>query len=201
MVARLKANCASLSEEQLAKLGVVLFNCQAEIEGRRTYSCTDEMVDRKRNIKLRKCFTYVVFYVNYVVRLVISMFQTIKECTADMDSDTWNAYHIVSNRARSVCYATRQQLFRRRAEHTVNALISTATSQLDAMKDLKVDFCCLLPFQLHVSSLMLDQGQTLCGFICFKTGGPAGVEGANCSLLGQAAAGPQRSAGPTRAVV
>lgn len=55
-----------------------------------------------------------------------------------MDSDTWNAYHIVSNRARSVCYATRQQLFRRRAEHTVNALISTATSQLDAMKDLKV---------------------------------------------------------------
>lgn len=55
-----------------------------------------------------------------------------------MDSDTWNAYHIVSNRARSVCYATRQQLFRHRAEHTVNALISTATSQLDAMKDLKV---------------------------------------------------------------
>ncbi|XP_071342462.1 protein brambleberry isoform X2 [Trachinotus anak] len=105
VVARLKASCESLSEEQLAKLGVVLFNCQAEIEGRRTYTCTDEM--------------------------------SLKECTADMDSDTWNAYHIVSNRARSVCYATRQQLFRRRAEHTVNALISTATSQLDAMKDLK----------------------------------------------------------------
>ena len=55
-----------------------------------------------------------------------------------MDSDTWNAYHIVSNRARAVCYATRQQHFRRRAELTVNALISTAISQLDAMKDLKV---------------------------------------------------------------
>lgn len=66
------------------------------------------------------------------------MVQTLKECTADMDSDTWNAYHIISNRARSVCYSARQQLFRRRAEHTVNALISTATSQLDAMKDLKV---------------------------------------------------------------
>uniref|UniRef100_UPI0037E733F9 protein brambleberry n=1 Tax=Semicossyphus pulcher TaxID=241346 RepID=UPI0037E733F9 len=105
VVARLKASCDSLSEEQLAKLGVVLFNCQSESEGRKTYACTDEM--------------------------------TIKECTADMDSDTWNAYHIVSNRARSVCYATRQQLFRRRAEHTVNALISTATNQLDAMKDLK----------------------------------------------------------------
>lgn len=56
-----------------------------------------------------------------------------------MDPDTWTAYHIVSNRARSVCYATRQQLFRRRAELTVNALISTATSQLDAMKELKVE--------------------------------------------------------------
>ncbi|XP_028260469.1 protein brambleberry isoform X2 [Parambassis ranga] len=105
VVARLKSSCESLSEEKIAKLGVMLFNCQAEIEGRPTFLCTEDM--------------------------------TIKECTANMDSDTWNAYHIVSNRARSVCYATRQQLFRRRAEHTVNALISTATSQLDAMKDLK----------------------------------------------------------------
>lgn len=68
--------------------------------------------------------------------------QTIKECTADMDSDTWNAYHIISNRAHAVCYSVRQQLFRLRAEHTVNALLSTATSQLDAMEDLKVD--CML---------------------------------------------------------
>uniref|UniRef100_A0A8D3DRG6 Protein brambleberry-like n=1 Tax=Scophthalmus maximus TaxID=52904 RepID=A0A8D3DRG6_SCOMX len=105
VVARLRASCDSLSEEQLAKLGAELFNCQAESEGRGTFPCTDQM--------------------------------SLKECTADMDSDTWNAYHIVSNRARSVCYATRQQLFRRRAELTVNALISTATSQLDAMKDLK----------------------------------------------------------------
>ncbi|XP_036431371.1 LOW QUALITY PROTEIN: protein brambleberry [Colossoma macropomum] len=105
VVAQLKATCNGLSEEQLAKLGVALFNCQAEVEGRRTYLCTEEM--------------------------------SIKECTADMDSDTWNAYHIVSNRARSVCYATRQQHFRRKAELTVNALISTATNQLEAMKDLK----------------------------------------------------------------
>ncbi|XP_032428844.1 protein brambleberry isoform X1 [Xiphophorus hellerii] len=106
VVARLRASCESLSEENLAKLGVELFNCQAEIEGRRSFPCTQEM--------------------------------TIKECTEDMDPDTWNAYHIVSNRARSVCYAARQQLFRRRAELTVNSLISTASSQLDAMKDLKV---------------------------------------------------------------
>uniref|UniRef100_A0A8C9WQP9 Brambleberry n=1 Tax=Scleropages formosus TaxID=113540 RepID=A0A8C9WQP9_SCLFO len=106
VIGQLKTTCSSLSEEQLAKLGVLLFNCQAEVEGRRTYPCTEEMA--------------------------------LKECTADMDPDTWNAYHIVSNRARSVCYATRQQHFRRRAETTVNALIATATSQLDAMKDLKV---------------------------------------------------------------
>ncbi|KAK7117033.1 hypothetical protein R3I94_022549 [Phoxinus phoxinus] len=105
VVAQLKATCNDLSEEQLAKLGVALFNCQSEVEGRRTYSCTEQM--------------------------------SLKECTADMDSDTWNAYHIVSNRARAVCYATRQQHFRKRAELTVNALISTATSQLHAMKDLK----------------------------------------------------------------
>uniref|UniRef100_A0AAY4D3Z4 Uncharacterized protein n=1 Tax=Denticeps clupeoides TaxID=299321 RepID=A0AAY4D3Z4_9TELE len=105
VVAQLRSTCGSLSEENLAKLGVALFNCQAEVEGRRTFPCSEDM--------------------------------SIKECTADMDSDTWNAYHIVSNRARAVCYATRQQHFRRRAELTVNALISTATSQLDAMKDLK----------------------------------------------------------------
>ncbi|KAJ8278214.1 hypothetical protein GJAV_G00085160 [Gymnothorax javanicus] len=105
VVAQLKSTCSSLSEEQLAKLGVVLFNCQSEVEGRRTYPCTEEM--------------------------------TLKDCTAGMDADTWNAYHIVSNRARSVCYATRQQHFRRKAELTVNALISTATSQLEAMQDLK----------------------------------------------------------------
>ncbi|XP_066525913.1 protein brambleberry isoform X2 [Hoplias malabaricus] len=105
VVAQLKATCNGLTEEQLAKLGVALFNCQSEVEGRRTYLCTEEM--------------------------------SIKECTAGMDSDTWNAYHIVSNRARSVCYATRQQHFRRKAELTVNALISTAANQLETMKDLK----------------------------------------------------------------
>ncbi|XP_061154354.1 protein brambleberry isoform X2 [Syngnathus typhle] len=105
VVAQLKVSCEGLSEEELAKLGVTLFNCQAQIEGRTTYPCTQHM--------------------------------SIKECTAAMDPDTWNAYHIVSNRARAVCYASRQQLFRLRAEHTINMLISTAASQLAAMEDLK----------------------------------------------------------------
>lgn len=118
VVAQLKSTCESLSEEQLAKLGVMLFNCQAQVEGRRTYPCTEEMA--------------------------------IKECTAEMDSDTWNAYHIVSNRVRSVCYGTRQLHFRRKAEMTVNALVSGASSQLEAMKDLKVTGVCVLTLFSHL---------------------------------------------------
>ncbi|XP_044309167.1 protein brambleberry-like [Varanus komodoensis] len=105
VIARLQASCADLTEEALAKLSVSLFNCQAQVEGRRTYLCTEDT--------------------------------TLAECTADMDPDTWNAYHIVSNRARAVCYAVRQTQFKLQAEHTVNALVSTAVSQLEAMRALK----------------------------------------------------------------
>ena len=69
-----------------------------------------------------------------------------------MDSDTWNAYHIVSNRVRSVCYGTRQLHFRRKAEMTVNALISTASSQLDAMNELKVTVLAFYNFREFMSS-------------------------------------------------
>ncbi|XP_078087302.1 protein brambleberry [Mustelus asterias] len=105
VIGQLKSSCSDLSEEELAKLGVSLFNCQAAAENRRTYPCTADM--------------------------------TLAECTANMDPDTWNAYHIVSNRARSVCYATRQQDFKRRTEVTVNSLVVSASSQLEAMKMLK----------------------------------------------------------------
>ncbi|XP_059579668.1 protein brambleberry isoform X2 [Alligator mississippiensis] len=105
VVARLRSSCADMAEEEVAKLGVSLFNCQASAEGRRTYPCTAGM--------------------------------SLAACTAGMDPDTWNAYHIVSNRARAVCYATRQLQFRRRTEQTVNALVSTAAGQLEAMRMLK----------------------------------------------------------------
>ncbi|XP_070604484.1 protein brambleberry-like isoform X2 [Erythrolamprus reginae] len=105
VISQLRSTCSDLAEEELAKLGVALFNCQARAEGRKTYLCTEDMA--------------------------------LAECTAGMDPDTWNAYHIVSNRARAVCYATRQMQFKRRAEHTVNALVSTAVGQLEAMKTLK----------------------------------------------------------------
>ncbi|XP_060099152.1 protein brambleberry-like [Heteronotia binoei] len=105
VISQLQSSCTDLSEEELAKLGVSLFNCQASVEGRRTYLCTMSM--------------------------------TLAECTAEMDPDTWNAYHIVSNRARAVCYTTRQMQFKRQTERTVNALVSTAVGQLEAMKTLK----------------------------------------------------------------
>lgn len=53
-----------------------------------------------------------------------------------MDANTWNAYHIISNRARSVCYATRQQQFRRQTEFAVNQLSSSMHEQLAAVQDI-----------------------------------------------------------------
>lgn len=55
-----------------------------------------------------------------------------------MDPTIWNAYQIVSNRARAICYATRQQQFRLKTEYTVNNLLSTTQEQMEAMKLLKV---------------------------------------------------------------
>ena len=55
-----------------------------------------------------------------------------------MDPTTWNAYQIVSNRARALCYATRQQQFRMKTEYTVNKLVYTTEEQLDTMTEIKV---------------------------------------------------------------
>ncbi|CAG9859936.1 unnamed protein product [Phyllotreta striolata] len=55
---------------------------------------------------------------------------SIKDCTINMDSDTWTSYHLMSNRARAVCYTIRQSQFRGLAEHTINRLMDTARSQL-----------------------------------------------------------------------
>ncbi|XP_078696101.1 protein brambleberry-like [Branchiostoma floridae x Branchiostoma belcheri] len=105
IIAELKSSCGEMTEEEIAKLGVALLNCQSEVEGRPTFTCTQDM--------------------------------SLADCTAGMDSDTWNAYHIISNRARSVCYATRQQQFRRKTEQTVNKLVMTADQQVQAMESIK----------------------------------------------------------------
>ncbi|EMP32486.1 hypothetical protein UY3_10360 [Chelonia mydas] len=43
VIAQIHSSCTDLSEEELAKLGVSLFNCQASVEGRKTYPCTADM--------------------------------------------------------------------------------------------------------------------------------------------------------------
>ncbi|XP_061189531.1 protein brambleberry-like [Saccostrea echinata] len=61
---------------------------------------------------------------------------SIAECTKDMDGPTWNAYQIVGNRARAVCYATQQDQFRRLTEMAVHDLVSAADDQLESMKQM-----------------------------------------------------------------
>ena len=55
-----------------------------------------------------------------------------------MDATTWNAYQIVSNRARAICYATRQAQFRMKTEYTVNQLVHATLGQLNTMKQIEV---------------------------------------------------------------
>lgn len=50
---------------------------------------------------------------------------SLKECTSGMDSDTWNAYHLITNRAKAVCVATRHEQFRGLTEITVNKLMAS----------------------------------------------------------------------------
>nr|XP_053626848.1 protein brambleberry-like isoform X2 [Cherax quadricarinatus] len=58
---------------------------------------------------------------------------TLSDCTKDMDPNTWNAYHIISNRARAVCYASRQELFGAKTQMAVNMLMLTAEEQIKTM--------------------------------------------------------------------
>ncbi|XP_035697705.1 protein brambleberry-like [Branchiostoma floridae] len=122
IIAELKSSCGEMTEEEIAKLGVALLNCQSQVEGRPTFTCTQDM--------------------------------SLAECTAGMDSDTWNAYHIISNRARSVCYATRQQQFRRKTEQTVNKLVMTADQQVQAMESIKTG-------QVEIQTMAADTIQTV----------------------------------------
>ena len=66
------------------------------------------------------------------------MKKTLADCTREMDGPTWNAYQIVGNRARAMCYATQQDQFRRLTEMTVNDLVSAANDQLHSMELIKV---------------------------------------------------------------
>ncbi|XP_018402480.1 PREDICTED: protein brambleberry-like [Cyphomyrmex costatus] len=105
VIMKIKTSCSDMSEEELAKLGVNLLNCQSAVEGRKMFPCTEEM--------------------------------SLKQCTTDMDADMWNAYHLISNRARAICYAARNTQFRALTELTVNKLMQSAHSQIKTLSSLK----------------------------------------------------------------
>ncbi|XP_078043072.1 protein brambleberry [Augochlora pura] len=105
VVMKIRTSCSEMTEEQLAKFSVNLLNCQAAVEGRKMFPCTEDM--------------------------------SLKQCTTDMDADMWNAYHLMSNRARAVCYAARGTQFRALTEITVNKLMQTAHTQIKTMSSLK----------------------------------------------------------------
>lgn len=54
-----------------------------------------------------------------------------------MDANTWNAYHLISNRARAVCYAARSLEFRSLTEITVNKLMKSAHLQIEALASIR----------------------------------------------------------------
>ncbi|KAL6433450.1 hypothetical protein ACFW04_006529 [Cataglyphis niger] len=62
---------------------------------------------------------------------------SLQQCTTNMDADMWNAYHLMSNRARAVCYAARNTQFRALTELTVNKLMQSARSQIEGLQSLK----------------------------------------------------------------
>ncbi len=62
--------------------------------------------------------------------------QSIAQCTGPMSAHAWNAYHIISNRARSVCYTIRQTQFRQQTESVVNRLSQSTMYQLRALAQL-----------------------------------------------------------------
>lgn len=62
----------------------------------------------------------------------------LSDCTQGMSGDTWNAYHIVSNRARSICQSVRQAEFRMKTEQTVNHLANAALENINMLNTLSV---------------------------------------------------------------
>lgn len=65
-----------------------------------------------------------------------------------MDADMWNAYHLMSNRARAVCYSARSTQFRALTELTVNKLMQSARMQIDTLSSLKVNYITYLSINI-----------------------------------------------------
>nr|CAI5868799.1 unnamed protein product [Callosobruchus analis] len=127
--------------KEAAKLtGVALSeldSCQQRVVLKLKSDC-DKMNDEqlaKMAVHLLNCQSYIEGRPTYACSDEMS----IRECTKHMDSDTWTSYHLMSNRARAVCYAIRQSQFRGLAEHTVNRLMDAAQDQLRTLRKVVTD--------------------------------------------------------------
>lgn len=130
---QLQTACHKMNDEQLAKMAVMLLNCQSVVEDRQTYPCTESM--------------------------------SLKDCTSEMDSIAWNTYHIMSNRARAVCYYVRNLQFRGLTEQTVNQLMQSAQSQIKKLHEISEDQKNLHDIT-HVTLDTITKGKKCCSFIC-----------------------------------
>ncbi|XP_069690201.1 protein brambleberry-like [Periplaneta americana] len=112
-----------------------LDSCQHQIVMKIRNSCVDMTEEElaKLSVNLLNCQSAVEGRQQFPCTSSMSL----RECTSSMDSDMWNTYHLMNNRARAVCYAARHQQFRAMSEMTVNKLMDTAHNQLDTMNSLK----------------------------------------------------------------
>ncbi|KAL0099872.1 hypothetical protein PUN28_019950 [Cardiocondyla obscurior] len=109
--------------------------CQHKVIMKIRTSCTDMTEEElaKLSVNLLNCQSAVEGRKIFPCTEEMSL----KQCTIDMDADMWNAYHLISNRARAVCYAARNSQFRALTELTVNKLMQSAHSQIEALNSLK----------------------------------------------------------------
>ena len=114
-------------------MAVYLLNCQLRIENRPTFECEDSMTIgrplfwREKSLTTKKNVLTILTFIHP------------GECTSTMDGTSWNAYQITANRARAVCYQTRQQIFRIKTEAAVNRLVQTSHEQISGMEKLRED--------------------------------------------------------------
>ncbi|XP_032668557.1 protein brambleberry-like [Odontomachus brunneus] len=112
-----------------------LETCQHKVVMKIRTSCTDMTEEQlaKLSVNLLNCQSAVEGRKMFPCTEEMSL----KQCTTDMDADMWNTYHLMSNRARAVCYAARSTQFRALTELTVNKLMQSAHSHIKTLSSLK----------------------------------------------------------------
>ncbi|XP_034944424.1 protein brambleberry-like [Chelonus insularis] len=86
---------------------------------------------------------------------------SLKQCTINMDANMWNAYHLMSNRARAICSSVRNVQFRALSELAINKLVQSARSQIDSLNSLKKSHDFLKDTTEEVLSMIEEKNRIL----------------------------------------